>query len=219
MLKRHNLEQQESFLKLTEDIRDLEKRHGNDKEGIVSNTVFTPLIDDTLKRASLRKDSILKRFIFYISLYYNKLAVNVFGFITGWNWYNRIDELVILGALPTSTFIKRLHQQERVGTIVNLCIEFPGHEKLYDELNMKQIRLETNDFKVPSLETIHKGIDEIMSIKNEQQIPFNSIYLHCKAGRGRSAAIAFCYLLRTYNLNLFECQKVLMEKRIQERLE
>ncbi|KAI9480656.1 MAG: protein-tyrosine phosphatase-like protein [Benjaminiella poitrasii] len=145
-------------------------------------------------------------------------AVNLFGFMTGWSWYNRIDDLIILGALPTPTLIKELHQRKNVNTIINLCAEFPGYEKLYSELNIKQIRLETNDFTMPSLDAIHKGIDEIISIKNKQQASpenNNTIYLHCKAGRGRSAAIAFCYLLRIYDLNLAECQKVLIEKRIQ----
>lgn len=38
------------------------------------------------------------------------------------------------------------------------------------------------------------------------------------AGRGRSAAIAICYLLRTYDLNLNECQSLLIEKRPQVTL-
>ncbi|CEP11958.1 hypothetical protein [Parasitella parasitica] len=150
---------------------------------------------------------------FYISLYYNKLAVNCFGCLTGWKWYNRVDDYIILGALPTPTQIRKLHAQEKVDTIVNMCLEFPGYEKLYKDLGITQIRLETPDFSIPSTDLIHSGICEI--VKRKEDKPKSTIYLHCKAGRGRSAAIAICYLLRTYDLNLTECQALLIGKRSQ----
>lgn len=40
-------------------------------------------------------------------------------------------------------------------------------------------------------------------------------FLMYLAGRGRSAAIALCYLLRNYTLNLNEAQKLLLAKRQQ----
>ncbi|KAI8885545.1 phosphatases II, partial [Backusella circina FSU 941] len=145
---------------------------------------------------------------FMISLYYNKIVVGLFGYITGWRWYNRIDARLILGALPTPSQIKKLHAVENVSTIINMCAEFPGYERLYHELNIKQIRLETPDFTLPTLHSIHAAINEI----NQSS---SSVYLHCKAGRGRSAAIALCYLMRVYQLNLSEGQEVLMRKRVQ----
>jgi atypical dual specificity phosphatase len=108
----------------------------------------------------------------------NKLAVNCFSCLTGWEWYNRVDDYIILGALPTPTQIKKLHVQEKVDTIVNLCKEFPGYEKLYKELDILQIRLETPDFSIPSIDLIHQGICEI--IKQKQDKPKSTIYLHCK---------------------------------------
>lgn len=145
-----------------------------------------------------------------------------------------MDDYIILGALPTPTQIKKLHSQEKVDTVVNLCLEFPGYEKLYRDLDITQIRLETPDFSIPSIDLIHRGICEI--IKRKQERPKSTIYLHCKgehhivccyfavkfmqklAGRGRSAAIAICYLLRTYDLNLSECQSLLLDKRPQVML-
>lgn len=115
--------------------------------------------------------------------------------------------------MPTPTQVKSLHKQAKVDTIVNLCAEFPGYEKLYSDLNITQIRLETPDFTVPALDTIHRGIDAI--IQRIREKPKNSIYLHCKGGKGRSAAIALCYLLRSYNLTLKESQDLLLTKRPQ----
>lgn len=89
-----------------------------------------------------------------------------------------MDDYIILGALPTPSQIKTLHHQEKVDTVVNLCCEFPGYEKLYKELNIQQIRLETADFSIPSIELIRKGIDEIVNRKQEK--PKSTMYLHCK---------------------------------------
>jgi atypical dual specificity phosphatase len=33
---------------------------------------------------------------FYISLYFNKIAVHMFGGVTGWKWYNRYDILFMV---------------------------------------------------------------------------------------------------------------------------
>lgn len=90
----------------------------------------------------------------------------------------RVDEYIILGALPTPSQIKRLHKDENVDIVINMCCEFPGYENLYKELNIIQIRLETPDFCIPSLDSIHDGINEIIELK--QKMPKSSIYLHCK---------------------------------------
>lgn len=95
---------------------------------------------------------------------------------------NRIDDTIILGALPTPSQIKTLKKEERVDIVINLCIEFPGYEKLYKDLNITQIRLETPDFCIPSLDMIQKGIGEIVKLKEKN--PKSCIYLHCK-GKSR----------------------------------
>ncbi|KAI9470427.1 protein-tyrosine phosphatase-like protein [Zychaea mexicana] len=171
----------------------------------------TSLRDDTFREAG-ESDNLLVWARFYISLYYNKILVGMLGCVTGWAWYNRIDRHVLLGALPTPTHIKDLHSQERVQAIVNLCAEFPGYKSLYDELGMKQTLLPTSDFTIPHLEHIEQGVDDILDIAQQN---LGCIYLHCKAGRGRSAAIALCYLLRMYLLSPAEAQDILLRCRPQ----
>lgn len=85
---------------------------------------------------------------------------------------------MILGALPTPSQIRQLHKNENVDIVINMCSEFPGYEKLYKELDIIQIRLETPDFCVPSLDSIQDGIHEIIELK--QKMPKSNIYLHCK---------------------------------------
>lgn len=86
--------------------------------------------------------------------------------------------MIILGALPTPSLIKSLHKHENVKTVINLCEEFPGYNRIYEQCMIKQVRLETPDFCIPSLETMEKGIQQIHEIiRNDEQ---SSIYLHCK---------------------------------------
>ncbi|KAI9322418.1 protein-tyrosine phosphatase-like protein [Dichotomocladium elegans] len=139
--------------------------------------------------------------------------VGLFGCMTGWEWYNRLDQYVLLGALPTPTHVRQLHSRERVIAIVNLCAEFPGYRQLYSSLGIEQIRLATSDFTIPSYDSIELGVESICRLLRENE--GCSVYVHCKAGRGRSAAIALCYLLRMYQLSPAQAQEVLLERRPQ----
>lgn len=57
----------------------------------------------------------------------------------------------------------------------------------------EQLRLSTIDLTgVPSLANLHRGVD--FALKHREQ--GNSVYVHCKAGRSRSATLAAAYLIR-----------------------
>lgn len=57
----------------------------------------------------------------------------------------------------------------------------------------EQLRLSTVDLTgVPSLENLHRGVE--FALKHREQ--GNSVYVHCKAGRSRSATLAAAYLIR-----------------------
>ncbi|ORY98546.1 protein-tyrosine phosphatase-like protein [Syncephalastrum racemosum] len=194
--------QQNSSLGISQALKSSPRHTRDDKSN---------LRDDSFREAA-EHDSILGWSRFYVSLYYNKMAVGMFGCFTGWQWYNRIDETIILGALPTPSHIKELHSREGVSAVVNLCAEFPGYKDLYKELHIRQIRLPTTDFTIPDLASIEIGLDTLMEIIESQK---GSVYVHCKAGRGRSAAFAICYLLRRYRLNPPEAQNILLHCRPQ----
>ncbi|KAF9971028.1 hypothetical protein BGZ73_006095 [Actinomortierella ambigua] len=48
------------------------------------------------------------------------------------------------------------------------------------------------------------------SAKDDSSQPKGKIYLHCKAGRGRSASVAICWLVYEYDLTLAQAQKILL---------
>ncbi|XP_060767186.1 phosphatidylglycerophosphatase and protein-tyrosine phosphatase 1 isoform X1 [Neoarius graeffei] len=60
---------------------------------------------------------------------------------------------------------------------------------------VEQIRLSTVDLTgVPSLEHIHRGVDFVLKHRDQG----TSVYIHCKAGRSRSATLAAAYLIRIH---------------------
>jgi len=48
----------------------------------------------------------------------------------------------------------------------------------------------------------------------EQRAQGRNVYIHCKGGHGRSAAIAFCWLLHNRKMSLAQAQQHLLSRRI-----
>lgn len=62
---------------------------------------------------------------------------------------------------------------------------------------MEQLRLSTVDLTgVPSMENLQKGVE--FALQHQQQ--GTSVYIHCKAGRSRSATVAAAYLIKVKEL-------------------
>ncbi|KAJ3027403.1 Phosphatidylglycerophosphatase and protein-tyrosine phosphatase 1 [Rhizophlyctis rosea] len=130
---------------------------------------------------------------FHISLAFNEVAVGL-NPLTGWQWFNRIDKTLLLGALATPPIIHTLTTTENVKSVINMCLEHPGEGGRYPAVGIEELRLRTEDFTVPGVEDLWRG---------------------CEAGRGRSAALALCYLLYRYDLTPQQAQEILLSKRQQ----
>lgn len=148
------------------------------------------------------------------------LARAVYWPTFGWNlllgrilrirhWWDEIDPHVILGARPLRSDIPVLAKNWRVAAVVNMCEEFSGPVDLYREFGIEQLWLPTTDFHVPSLEDVKRGVEFIQKYASENQ----RVYVHCKAGRARSAAVVICWLVKYRGLTLPEAQRRLIEKR------
>lgn len=123
-------------------------------------------------------------------------------------WWDPIDPLVILGARPSSADALRLHEQG-VRAVVNMCEEYEGPQTEYRRLGIDQLWLPTVDFNPPSLEDVEKGVAYVQ--KNVQEL--KTVYVHCKAGRARSATILICWLARYRGMSLEEAQIHLLKCR------
>eukprot|EP00731_Ephydatia_muelleri_P014822 Em0008g542a len=117
-------------------------------------------------------------------------------------WYNRIDETVILGALPFRSQTKELVEKENVRAVIsyNEAYElsyFTNSKKEWADHGVEQHWFSTVDFDPPSIPNIWAGLKVIDLHKKRKE----SVYVHCKAGRGRSAVATVCYLIRANSMD------------------
>lgn len=123
----------------------------------------------------------------------------VVGLWRRWSW---VDEHVAVGALPGRRDVDSLCAAG-VAAVVNLCEEFDGCQRLFEQRGAAYLRLPTLDYHSPSVESLHRGVTFIL----EQRRSGRKVYLHCKAGRRRSAILALCYLIAAQDLAPEEAER------------
>jgi atypical dual specificity phosphatase len=133
----------------------------------------------------------LIRLSYYPSLWFNTAMCGL-GIWRRWDW---VDPDVLLGIVPSRGDIDRLHALG-VRAIVNMCEEFAGHEREMATRGIVQLRLPTTDYQHPREEDLLRGIE----FMRRQAAGGAKVYVHCKAGRGRAATMALCYLMAARGL-------------------
>lgn len=124
------------------------------------------------------------------------------------NWWDRIDEHLILGARPFPSDVEALAAAGVKG-VVNTCEEYAGPLAAYQKVGIEQLHIPTVDFTPPSYTDILAAIVFIDRVTSADA----SVYIHCKAGRARSATIALCWLLHAKNMTPEQAQNLLLTKR------
>ena len=147
---------------------------------------------------------LLARCLFYPSLGWNLLLCRL---NPQRHWWDRVDDHVLVGAIPFRSDVPQL-VAEGVRAIVNTCVEFSGLSDAYEAAGIEQLHIPTVDFTAPTLEDIERAVEFITRHARGQ----NSVYVHCKAGRGRSATVAVCWLIAN-GLSPKEAQNILQERR------
>ena len=124
------------------------------------------------------------------------------------HWWDAIDPQILLGAIPLRSDVAKMAEQG-VTAVVNMCKEYPGPIDEYRQHQIEQLWLPTIDFNPPTIEHIREGVDFI-----ERQIQRGGkVYIHCKAGRARSATVALCYLVRFRAMSPKQAQEHLIAHR------
>lgn len=143
-------------------------------------------------------------------LYYPTLGWNVLlgRILKTRNWWDPIDDNVILGAIPFPDDVPRLHQLGVRG-IVNTCAEWSGYPQLYSKLGIRQFHMPTTDFTSPSLQSLIDGVNFIGDFARSGQ----QVYVHCKAGRSRSGIVVMAWLIHHHGLDVQQSQARLLEHR------
>jgi atypical dual specificity phosphatase len=121
------------------------------------------------------------------------------------------SDTVIVGCAPFEAFghVKQLYALGVRG-VVNLCDEYRGPVDAYSNMNIRQLWLRTVDHAEPSLEHMQNAVHFIQQYKEKGE----KVYVHCKAGHGRSAAIALCWLMKE---NPSATAKALNEQMLRKR--
>lgn len=138
------------------------------------------------------------------------LAWNVFlgRVLTVRRWWDRVDDHVVLGALPFGRDVGSLHELGVRG-VVNTCKEYAGPILAYQQRGIEHLRVPTIDFTPPTLQQVDEGL----TLMRRMATDGHSTYVHCKAGRGRSATIVMCWLIEQHSLSPREAQERLEEIR------
>jgi atypical dual specificity phosphatase len=123
-------------------------------------------------------------------------------------WWDRIDEHVIVGAYPFSADVASL-RGEGVRAVVNTCEEYSGPVREYDQHGIEQLHIPTTDFTHPRLADIEAAVEFIQKYKLQN----DAVYIHCKAGRARSATVALCWLIKYREMTPEQAQLHLLAAR------
>lgn len=143
----------------------------------------------------------LTTFAFYPSLGYNLLRYYLRP--DKWMWYNRIDDTLVVGALPFKSMQEELIKNENIGGVV-CCVEDFELKYGYNAIQKEDwIAAGVAVHHIPMADFFGSAgraqIDSAVQFIENISLTGKSVYVHCKAGRTRSATIAVCYLMKSRN--------------------
>lgn len=170
--------------------------------GIIAGAVFATFIGVSGVAIAKRKQLIYEVSLAY-SVINNKIKPKK------WPVCNEITDGLVLGRLPLKNRDdhRTMIDQQGIGAVLSLVEHFENHNlgvlsdpvtpKNWVKLGIDHMQIETPDFSPLSVEDIAKGVNFI----EEEIRQGKKVYVHCKAGRSRSAAIVVAYLIKS---NQFE---------------
>lgn len=123
-------------------------------------------------------------------------------------WWDEIEPQLWLGAVPLPGDADRLAALG-ISAVVNTCEESAGPVADYRRLGIQQLRMPTVDFTHPALADVENAVEFIENALKRG----GKVYVHCKAGRGRSATVVACWLIKSRGLNRDQAQALLRQKR------
>ncbi|KAF4374748.1 hypothetical protein CsatB_004278 [Cannabis sativa] len=131
------------------------------------------------------------RALFYPTLLYNVVRNK---FQAEFRWWDRVDEFILLGAVPFPTHVPCLKKLGVHGVVtLNEPYETLVPTSLYHLHGIDHLVIPTRDYCfAPSLSDIYHAVNFI----HENALHGRTTYVHCKAGRGRSTTVVICYLIQ-----------------------
>lgn len=156
----------------------------------------------------------MTKLTFYPTLLFNVVMEKV----SSRRWWDRVDDTVILGAIPFRSDLPKLLNEEKVKRVVTLNEDFElrfskrwtVQPEEWAAHGVKHLHLRVVDLvAAPSLQQTRKGVDFILEAKKLRE----TVYVHCKAGRTRSATVVAAYLIEEAGMTPTEAVKRLVALR------
>jgi atypical dual specificity phosphatase len=95
--------------------------------------------------------------------------------------------------MPLSGYDVQILKKLGVTKVLNMCKEYNGLTEEYSCNSIEQLCCPTPDAFEPTYVDVVRAVDEIrLCVDMDASV---KIFVHCKAGRGRSTCVVFCYLL------------------------
>ncbi len=169
-------------------------------------------------------------FKYYVLFSLSLLWVQLVAMFTSQHWRDKITTTgphqagLYLGGLPLSApfhnDLKAL-KKEGIGAVLSMVEPFENHSKgwisspitlsQWKEAGVKQLQIPMEDFGTGPIPDVEKGVEFIRwNVLNNR-----SVYVHCKAGRGRSALVVMAYLIKYENLSAKQALALVQSQRYQ----
>lgn len=168
--------------------------------------VFVPLIGYGLIGIGCYVYHNRKELLYEITLIYT-IATNALYHNRA--WYSQITEHLVLGAIPLKDHghLWAISKESHVSAVLSMLESFENQKQglfttpvLPNEwraINVNHRQISAEDFKPVELDHIVEGVRFI----HEHIEKHETVYVHCKAGKGRSATVVICYLLKHKEFN------------------
>ncbi len=141
------------------------------------------------------------------------LRRSYWGLVLALNWWDIVDEHVLVGGALMFNDITRLRRQG-VGAIVNLCAERHDKPQHLQAAGMEYLWLPVMDTHPPTVLQICQGLAWIEARLGAGRM----VYIHCAAGMGRSVTLLACWYLYTHGMNVPQVLTFLKKRRPQTSL-
>lgn len=125
------------------------------------------------------------------------------------SWWNEICDHLVLGAIPLRDkgHLWSISREKRVSAVLTLLEKFENHKpglfttpvqpSDWKAAKVEHLQILAKDYNPVKMHHIVKGVQFIHEHIEKKE----TVYVHCKAGRGRSATVVVCYLLKHKQLN------------------
>ena len=148
--------------------------------------------------------------LFWPTLTWNYFVVHLNSEL---NWHDEIlyeenKGRLILGGYPWPRSMVEKIENENVSLVLNTVGE--KQDYMFRE-NIKIRNFQMRDFEEPMAKEVLAAVHELDAALQDGE----TVYIHCKAGKGRSATVVLCWLVMKRGMSLEEAQSLLSTRRPQ----